>query len=147
LVERVFLEDLTGWIFFCTFCANSERNCVWSLIGQSTVRHFIMSLIGREAVFGGVRGESYQRLGLSKIKPDMFGALLGGPYWVGAKVRARSTHQTRRRRRTTTTMMTRTRTAGTSKYCPPRHPTHSLPVYSPPHPPHGVPVLATSSTA
>jgi len=38
------------------FDANSERKCVWSLIGQWTVHQFPASLIGLEPVYGGVRG-------------------------------------------------------------------------------------------
>jgi len=41
---------------FGTFRANFERKCVWSLIGQLTLHHFQASLIGREAVFGGITG-------------------------------------------------------------------------------------------
>jgi hypothetical protein len=46
---------------------------VWSLIDQCTVHHIPACLIGPEAVFGGVRGHSYQRVGLNvqMIKPHL----------------------------------------------------------------------------
>jgi len=47
--------DLIGYMI-CTFRANSERKCVWSLIGQRTVHLLTTSLIGREAVVGGFSG-------------------------------------------------------------------------------------------
>jgi len=51
------LLNWIGWIFLHVR-ANSERERVWSLIGQWTVHRRPMFPIGREAVFGGFRGES-----------------------------------------------------------------------------------------
>jgi len=54
---------LIGWIL-CRFRANFVHKCIPSLLGQWTVHHSPTSMIDREAIFRGIRGQSKRRLGL-----------------------------------------------------------------------------------